>query len=31
MPPPDANIRNIISYKILNEIELLEPPAKGGK
>jgi hypothetical protein len=30
MPPSDVNIRNVISYKVLNEIELLKPLAKGG-
>jgi hypothetical protein len=30
MPLPDTNTRNIINYKILNEIKLLKPPAKGG-
>jgi hypothetical protein len=27
---PNANTRNIINYKVLTEIELFEPPAKGG-
>jgi hypothetical protein len=27
---PDANTQNIISYKVLTEIELFKPPAKGG-
>ena len=30
MLPPDANIQNIISYKVLTEIKLFKPPAKGG-
>jgi hypothetical protein len=27
---PNANTQNIISYKVLTEIELFKPPAKGG-
>jgi hypothetical protein len=27
---PDVNTQNIISYKVLTKIKLLEPPAKGG-
>jgi hypothetical protein len=30
MPPSNANIQNIISYKVLTEIELFKPLAKGG-
>jgi hypothetical protein len=30
MPLPDVNIWNAISYKVLTEIELFEPLAKGG-
>jgi hypothetical protein len=30
MLPLDANTRNAINFKILTEIELFEPPAKGG-
>jgi hypothetical protein len=30
MLPPDINIWNTISYKVLTEIELFKPPAKGG-
>jgi hypothetical protein len=30
MPPFNANIRNIISYKVLTKIELFKPPAKRG-
>jgi hypothetical protein len=30
MLPPDINTRNVISYKVLNKIELLKPLAKGG-
>jgi hypothetical protein len=30
MLPPNINTRNVISYKVLTEIELFKPPAKGG-
>jgi hypothetical protein len=30
MPLPDINTRNAINYKVLTEIELFKPPAKGG-
>jgi hypothetical protein len=30
MLPPDANTQNAISYKVLTEIELFKPLAKGG-
>jgi hypothetical protein len=28
--PPNVNIQNAISYKVLTEIELFKPLAKGG-
>jgi hypothetical protein len=30
MLPPDINTQNAINYKVLTEIELFKPPAKGG-
>jgi hypothetical protein len=30
MPPLDTNTQNIINYKVLTEIELFKPLAKGG-
>jgi hypothetical protein len=30
MPPLNVNIQNVISYKVLTKIKLLEPLAKEG-
>jgi hypothetical protein len=30
MPPPNINTQNVINYKVLTEIELFKPLAKGG-
>ena len=29
-PLPNANIRNVINYKVLTKIKLFKPLAKGG-